>query len=281
MSKFKNKIINSIVREPYIHFLLIGSLLYLYYQNYHITPVVQTKENIVISSMEIEDINRMTKILWERDLRPSELDAILKATYFDKILLNEAIGLELEKKDSEIRTKLISKMKQILTPTIEEPSEELLHKYYLQNIKDYSITSKISFYHIYLNNIAKIDIKSFVKMLNINAIEAKNASNYGDNYSLGNQILSIDKAQLSKKFGKYFSEQVWKLSSKRWHKVIRSSYGYHILYITKKETTHPYPFNDIEDRVYSDFMLKQKEDNTLSAYKKLSTQYSLKIKYSL
>ncbi len=281
MSKFKNKIINSIVQEPYIHFLVIGSLLYLYYQNYHTTPIMKTKENIIISSTEIEDINRTSSILWGRNLRPSELNSIIKATYFDKILLNEAIGLDLEKKDSEIQTKLISKMKQILTPNIEEPSEELLYKFYLQNIKDYSITSKISFYHIYLNNIAKIDMKSFVEMLNINAIEAKYANNYGDNYSLGNQILSIDKAQLSKKFGKYFSGRVWKLSSKRWHEAVRSSNGYHILYITKKETTHPYPFNDIEDRVYNDYMQKQKEDNILSAYKKLSTQYNLKIKYSL
>jgi len=269
----KTLITKRILGEPYIHFLLIGLLLYPYYQTFHKPPTLTKRQSIVITAAEIEDINYTKSKQWGRALRSSELGLMIDASYFDAILLHEAVSLELERRDREIRAKLISQMRQILNPTPIEPSEETIYRYYQKHVEDYSLTREISFAHIYLQNLAEIDSKSFVEMLNLKAIEPQDASEYGDRSVQSNQIPSSTQAELTKLFGKYFTREVWRLKSKKWHRVLRSRYGYHIIYIIHKQCGEPLPFAEVEDRVYSDY-IQERSDNALqSAYRKLSTQY--------
>jgi len=280
MSVIKNTIISAILREPYMHFLFIGLLLYLYYQNFHTPSTAPTKQSIVISSKEITDINQSSSKRWGRSLHYSELDVLVEASYLDEILLNEAISLELEREDKEIRERLIRQMRQILAPSIAEPSEELLRKYYQEHKDDYGITTKISFAHIYLQDLAQIDTQEFVEILNLKDIKPESASTYGDNFTADNKlqnnhIESMTQRQISELFGKYFAQQLWRLSRHKWHGAIRSKYGYHILYITDKLSTKLHLFDEVEDRVYSDYMAEQRAAALQSAYEKLSTQYQL------
>lgn len=264
-----------VLREPYMHFLLIGVVLYFYYEHFHAPLATPSKQSITLSLSQIRDINQSSSKRWGRGLHSSELDIVMESSYLDEILLNEAVGLELEKRDKEMRNKLITQMRQILAPAIVEPSEKVLHKYYQNHKYDYGVTTEISFAHIYLHDLAHIDTKKFVEMLNLKEIKPKRASAYGDNVAKGNQIDEMTQDQAAKLFGNYFAQQVWKLSSHRWHGAIRSKHGYHILYITQKISTKLYPFDEIEDRVYNDYMAEQRETALGSAYAKLMTQYQL------
>ena len=271
----RKKIIKTILAEPYLHFLFMGLILYFYYQNFHTPPAFINKQSITITTTEIQDINHTISNQWKRNLQPSELELMIDTKYFNEILLYEAVSLKLERKDKEILKKLITQMRQILTPSLKEPSEELLHSYYQKHTKEYSITSKISFAHIYLQNLAEGDTKQFVEMLNLKAIEPQNALKYGDKFIQGNQITSVTQSQLAKNFGKYFAGRVWRLKGQKWHGVIHSRYGYHILFITHKQNGELLSFDTVEDRVYDDYIQEQRDNALQSAYKKFSTQYKL------
>lgn len=269
-------ILRAIIREPYIHFLFVGLLLYLYYQRIHPSSLSKKKESIVIEHSKIENINQTLSKQLGRELHPSELNLMIERLYFEKILLHEALDLKLEQKDREIQRKLITQMRQILTPVAVEPSEEQLYHYYQKHRDDYGITHQISFAHIYFKEKQQRDIKSFVEMLNLKSIEPQNAMQYGDKFAQGNQISSWRQSQVKQLFGKYFAKQIWRLQRQRWYGAIRSRYGYHIVFITQKQSQEFYSFDEVEDRVYSDYMQEQKDEALLSSYKKLSTQYILK-----
>lgn len=274
----KKSILQKIIREPYIHFVLLGLLLYLYYQTFHAPSSLANKQSIPLTITEIQDINHTISKQWSRRLHPSELELMIDATYFDEILLHEAVSLELEQKDREIRRKLISQMRQILTPTAVEPSEEQLQHYYQKHKDDYGIASQISFAHIYLQNLAEIDVKNFVEMLNLKSIKPQNAGEYGDKFAQGNQISSWTQSQLAELFGKYFAGQVWRLKGQKWLGAIRSQLGYHIVFITHKQSKGLHSFDEVEDRVYSDYTEERRDSALKSAYEKFSTQYRLERK---
>ena len=278
MPTIKKSMIEQIIREPYVHFLVLGFLLYLFYQTFHTPLALPTKQSIAITATEIQEINHTISKQWGRSLQPSELELMIDATYFDEILLHEALSLELERKDRTIRTKLISQMRQILAPIPIEPNEEQLHAYYQKHRDDYTLPKQISFAHIYLHNLADIDIKSFVEMLNLKAIVPQDARKYGEKFTQGNQISSSTRSQVTQLFGKYFAGQLWRLKGQKWQGAIRSQYGYHIVFITHKQSKELQPFDAVEDRVYSDYIQEQRDQTLQSAYKKLATQYILEKK---
>lgn len=266
----------SIANEPYVHFFLIGIILYIAYKIINPDSTLSTKKTIAITQKQIEDINSSLAKRWHHNISAAELNLTINDYYYDEIMLNESISFGLHKRDAIVRDRLIKKMKHIITSiTPKEPTEDELHNYYRDHIEDYSQILKISFAHIYFIDIKEDEARYFEELLNRYHIDPSKASEFGDMYSGEHYIKSMSIENLSAKFGSYFSKQIEHTVSNRWRGGIRSKDGTHIVYIISKEVGDCLPFDDVEDRVYRDYMRSTIDKSRSEAYKKLSTQYKL------
>ncbi len=268
--------IKTIINEPYSHFFLIGIILYIAYRVINPESNLPKKIDIVITRDEIEDINSSLTQTWHHDISSSELDLMVQDRYYDEILLQESIAFELHKRDKIVRDRLIKKMRHIITSTTpKEPTEEQLHDYYRYHIIDYSSVTEISFSDIYFADMQEQETKHLVELLNRHAMEPSKASEFGDDHSGKHQIDSITLDDLSSKYGNYFAKQMIETPTHRWQGGIRSKDGTHIVYIRSKMVSKPIPFDEVEDRVYRDYMRSIVDQYREESYKKLSTQYRL------
>jgi len=262
------KILQKIVQEPLVVFLLLGFILYLYYANStEDDTTIQSKIEIKLSSYEIEVLKRNYG---------QEIELYIQDEQRKKVLLEESIALELYKNDMQIANRLIEKMEFILLGSVEykEPSEVELFNYYTKHIDDYSKVQSLSFSHIYFSS--KVNNMNTLYTLStyIN-IDPKRTENMGDVFDGANKYENIKQDEVKEKFGKYFASKLFGLKKDTWHKGLHSKYGQHLVFISKKTNAKPYSFDIVEDRVYSDYLQEQRDKIIKKAYKEILQNYAL------
>ena len=264
--------IKKLLLEPLFQFLFLGALLYGYYTQTAQNNMLE-REKIPITKDEILQIKAKYKNEFNRELSGEILDAYIQQKYQEKILLNEAYTLGLDKKDEVISQRLLKQMHYILLNSSElvEPSEKELFAYYKKNIADYSEVQTLSFSQLIFSeqNREKSDAlyELFqVSKLNPNALKS---------FSKESNIQNVNYEEIKNSYGKFFANKIISLKQGVWYKNIHSKLGKHLLIITNKNILKPYSFDEVQDRVYKDFLREHKEKNIQNAYTEIETQYSL------
>ena len=98
-------------REPLIHFLLIGALLFGAYR------WVQPRRDVGPSSTQIRlSLDELTQLIllfrsqWQREPTPQELDRLIERKVQDEILYREALAMGLDKDDTIVKRRMAQKM---------------------------------------------------------------------------------------------------------------------------------------------------------------------------
>lgn len=270
------KILNTIIKEPLVHFLFLGALLYVYY-DLNSDELVQIKEPISLSAQEVENIK--SNYLQNNGVMMDDtlLDIYKKEAYYKKIVLNEAYSMGLEKQDKQIQEKLLQKMQFIMTnqSQILEPSEEELLLYYKKNISDYSELKSISFAHIYFSNPKDKNIQTTLELLKTADVDSEKASYFGDKFEPSNFVKNIDLEQLRENYGDYFTSKISALKQGLWHDAVYSKYGVHLIYIRSKDIGKAYPFDELQERVYLDYKDEELRKREKKAYQEFRSQYRI------
>jgi len=263
------KLLKKILYEPLFHFLLIGSAIYIYYISQTVAQIKSPIEKIVVSKQEIPN---------SMQLSSGELTLEIRKSYYEKVLLNEAYGLGLDRSDSEIKERLIKQMHYILLNSVKyvEPTQEELYKYYKEHIEDYSETQKISFYNLFFaydQEKAK-RVYEMLELLDANTTLGEGVC--GDEEKCF--IKEISLVELKKLYGNYFTNQLFRIKKGAWHQPIRSKKGVHVVYINSKKIAEAYPFDEVEDRVYQDYLQERKKRILMQSYKDILSNYYLEVR---
>lgn len=245
------KILKNILFEPLLHFLVLGGLLYLFYASKNDVSLQKNIDKTVYLQKKSDESN--VSILFR---------------VYNEVLLQEAYNLELEKQDPLISKRLISQMQFILqgSKRFEEPSEEVLYKYYQENITEYSKVKSLSFYLLRFNSEKNKDFKQTEEI--INAIPKAN-------FKSAKYYKNQTRAMLRENFGGYYSKVILQLHSERWSKAMAFNGVVYLLYINKKELSTPIDFDSVEERVYRDYKLEFMRRVRENAYEKLLKSYKV------
>jgi hypothetical protein len=272
------KIIKKMAFEPLFHFLIIGSLFYLYY-NTVTTEQVKSALVIEISPLEIEELKSRYKQAFSKEISKDELKTLEQKIYYEKMLLNEAYSLGLDREDKEIQKRLLKQMQQIMrkSATQTEPTEEELYAYYMKRIEDYSEINTLSFTHIYFVNSNDEKTQAILQALQVTDVNVSDAAAFGDKFIEPNQMNAVSVEQIQVLFGKYFASKLFLLNKGMWHKPLHSKYGSHLVYITDKNVSNAYGFDEVQDRVYMDYMAEVLQKKEKESYEKISSQYKLQV----
>jgi len=239
-------------------------------------PISKTKNIITISKQDVDELRQNYKRIYSHMPDNIVLKALIQSRYYDEILINEGKKFNIVE-DNKIDT--IKKMRQILTnrnPQV-EPTEEILLSYYKKNIDDYSYKNSISFMHIFYKSINDEKSLNTQKILEETDINKNNILSFSDNFSGENVMNNIGYKELENIFGKYFSTKVFSLKKGLWHMPVRSKYGYHFIYVLDYKVDKKYDFNEIEHRVYEDYIYQQKKDSYQKEFKKIEINYTMEL----
>lgn len=273
-----------LLREPLLHFMFIGAVIYLLYAVFAEPVAEEGNKTIVVSAGEIEWMNASWRKRWNRLPTAEELDGLIKQYIKETVLYREALVMGLSKHDQVIRRRLGQRLEFLakdlvaLTP----PTEEELQSYFMEHQEYYSESTRYTFSQVFvdpdkrgdatLDDAEKIKAALIAKGKNI-----EDVSGLGDGLMLQNYYPGKDQDEIQKQFGSGFAESLVELSPGQWYGPVLSGYGVHLVYVHSIVEPPAVVFEDVSQRVTLDWETEKGIELNDQFYKSLREQYTVVI----
>lgn len=270
-------ILQRFLREPLLHFIIIGGLFFLFY-----TALNDAGENstdtILITPERIGQIATAFNGVWSRMPTDEELNNLIEEEVRSEIYYRDALALGLDKNDAIVRRRLRQKM-EFLTDTgiyLQEPSVEELATYFAANEQAYQIKPRLAFEQIYLGESPSEDTVSQI-LQTLLSEPAMNPSSLGQLTLLPAQLKLSTPGAIDSVFGKGFYSQLAELAPGEWGGPVTSVYGTHLIRALDGLPARRSPLEEIRDSVLRDWRSAKANENREQDYAKRRSRYIVEI----
>lgn len=270
------------LREPLIQFLFLGGLIYLAYGLLAPQTEEDTSRKITVDNAKVLWLQSSWKKRWNRLPTKEEMDGLIEQYIKETVLYNEALKMGLDKNDGVIRRRLAQQVEFLAKDLVAytPPTQEELKKYYDEHQEKYRPDTRYSFAQIYYNpdkrgNTTLDDLEKLKEQLKQQGSMLQDLSNLSDNFMLDYYYEASTEFEIQKNFGKGFTQEVIKLEPGKWHGVIPSGYGAHLVYM--KEIVRPPlpPFAQLKEHVLQDWTSQKQEELNEQFYLALKSYYTI------
>jgi hypothetical protein len=274
------------IREPLIHFLLIGAALFLfYYLQNGINANIDNR--IVINEADIDRLITIWAKKRQRLPTQQELKGLIEQQIHEEVMYREALALGLDKNDGIVHRRMAQKMEFIFSDIAaqSQPDESDLIKYLDNHSDKFKIPGRISFQHVYFNIDKHGDqIEKDIQQVLARLTQAKSKidiNEIGDAFMLGQEHKQLTEYDVSRIFGKNFAKTLFTLSVNSWQGPIKSGYGLHLINIENKTQSKKQKLDNVRDKVRSEWLSQQNKKLNDNFYKSLRQRYEIVINYSM
>jgi len=272
------------LREPLLHFLLIGAAIYLLYGAFAETAPEETDKTIVVSAAEVEWMQTSWQKRWNRLPTPDELNGVIQQYIRETVLYREALTMGLNKHDQVIRRRLAQKLEFLakdlvsLTP----PTDEELVAYFDVHKDRYQEPALYTFTQVFFDpdkrGDATLDDAEAIKVTLISIGDAiEDAGALGDAIMLQSYYPEKDPLEIQKSFGTGFTESLMDLAPGEWHGPVLSGYGTHLVYVSRIHEPPPPVFAEVRDQVVQEWTSERSEELNEQFYASLRDGYTIVI----
>jgi len=270
------------LREPLIHFLIIGAALFFLYGLQNEGFDDQNKRIVFTKA----DINRLV-FRWEKTRqRPPtqiELNGMIEQQIREQVMYREALAMGLDKNDSIVRKRLAQKVEFISADLAEqvEPTEKDLTNYLVAQPDKFTVPGRIDFVQIYFNLNKRgesTELDATRLLAELNKYESKiDIMLAGDPSMIGQQHEQVSEFEVGRLFGKDFAVKVFSLPVGSWQGPVSSGYGLHLLRVSKKTLAVQPELTAVRNKVRMEWMNQQRQVIDKAFYKSLRQRYEIVI----
>ena len=272
------------LREPLLHFLLIGAAIYLLYGAVAEPTPEESDKTIVVSAGEVEWMQTSWQKRWNRLPTPDEFDGLIQQYIRETVLYREALTMGLNKHDQVIRRRLAQKLEFLakdlvaLTP----PTDEELVVYFDAHQDRYQEPALYTFTQVFIDpdkrgNATLEDAEAIKATLMARGDAIEDAGALGDNFMLQSYYPEKDPLEIQKLFGSGFAESLMDLTPGQWHGPVLSGYGTHLVYVSSIREPLPPVFAQVREQVVQHWTSEKSEELNEQFYANLRDSYTIVI----
>ncbi len=269
-----------LLREPFVHFVLLGGLLFAchtVWQNH----VSKQDRTISVSPAEME---RQAQIFASENKRPptdADLEGLLFAHIEEQVLMREAKRLGLDEDDTIIRRRLAQKMRFMIDDlgAPELPPREQLKTWFENNPTRFIRPETRSFEHIYLSPKGRSDtvVADAKTLLSKTGIEEDWKSS-SDPFMAGLSFTRLAQPAVQRDFGTAFATALFALpDSPDWQGPVNSAFGVHLIRLTDISAEYLPDFAEIQIEVETVWLDEAKRVENSRALKDLIATYRVEV----
>ncbi len=277
-----------LLREPLVHFMFIGAVIYLVYAVFAEPVPEETDKTIVVTAGEIEWMQTSWQKRWNRPPTTKEFDGLIQQYIKETVLYREALTMGLNKHDQVIRRRLAQKLEFLardlvaLTP----PTDEELQVYFDEHQARYQEPMRYTFTQVFFDpdkrgDTTLDDAKAVKATLIAQGYAIDDAIDYaralGDDFMLQNYYPEKEPVEIQKLFGPGFTQSLVELSPGQWHGPVLSGYGVHLVFVSNISEPPPLQFAKVRERVMQDWKREKGEELNDKFYSSLREQYTIVI----
>jgi hypothetical protein len=264
-------------REPLLHFLLIGAVLFLLYE-----PDREAGESdsrrIVVSAGQAEQLSARFKRTWLRPPTQDELDALIEGHVRDEVFYREAVAMGLDRNDPQVRNRMRLKLEFLLEDLgAEEPDDAALEAFLQRHQQRFRTQPRVSFLQLYLDPDRRRDPAAAARAVLADLKEGADPEALGDPTMLPRQFTRATQAEIAASFGEVFAGEVVGTVPGEWTGPLYSGYGVHLVRVSSREAGRMPELSEIRELVEREYLAQQRHEQKELAYRRLREGYEIVI----
>jgi len=269
----------TLIREPFVHFVLLGALLFAGHAIWQ-KQVAKADRTLIVSAAEME---RQAQIFANENRRQptdADLEALLFAHVEEQVLMREAKRLGLDQDDTIIRRRLAQKMRfmidDISAPAL--PSLDDLKQFYSDNPQNFIRPETRSFDHIFFSPRNRSDTVVQLATDRLAAGLGEDWESVGDAFMSGRRFSEQSAEAVKRDFGTGFADKLFALPNRTdWQGPINSAFGVHLIRITHVTPERLPDFTVIQSEVEAVWLNEAKRRENDEALKSLMRKYKVEV----
>jgi hypothetical protein len=272
------------IREPLLHFLLIGAGLFLLFGWRGGTASLPTGQSgpqsaqIVVAQDDIDQLVGTFTRTWQRPPTEEEVKGLVESFIRDEIYYREAVAAGLDRDDSVIRRRMRLKMEYIFEDIAAQvgPTDADLQAFLKKNPEQYLIDPQIAFRQVYINaDKRKKDAWDYAVQVIAELNRGADPDSSGDPFLLDAEVRLSPLWDIKKQFGEEFGSKILELKQGKWEGPVRSGYGLHLVLVTKRVGGRMPELKEVRDIVKRDWMAERQKELKDAAYASLRERYTV------
>ena len=270
-----------LVREPLVHFLLLGGLLFGAYHAFNGQPQIGDANRIVLDEAQIASIVATFRRTWMRPPTQEELDGLVQDRIKEEILYREALALGLDQEDQVIRRRLRQKMEFISTDLTEPkpPTEAELQAYLDANIERFRTSERLSFTQVYLKQDEQERATALLQRLAGHPPSELELETLGDASLLPGAMQQADQPEIGRVFGNDFAATLLASPLGRWSGPYASPYGQHLVYVADRLPAQEPKLSEVRTAVEREWLAEREREANERFYRALRDRYTVEVAY--
>ena len=262
-------------REPLVHFLLIGAVLFV-----GILAARSLQKPVVrIDAQELGQLAGYWSTQMQRDPTNDELQGIIHERVDEEVLAREALRLGLDKDDMIVRRRLAQKMTFASedTANLPEPDEAALRAFFEKTKADYQAPPRVTFRHQFFNSDRGKDQALERAKAALGKVSAGQGDPLGEPFLLPLSYSDTSLIDLNKDYGQDFAGVLLTSPLNQWSGPIASAYGYHLIKVDSRISAKTPTLDEVRSDVLAAYQEQARKARNAAFLDGLRKKYRVEI----
>jgi hypothetical protein len=263
-------------REPLLHFMLLGALLFWIYGALNRGALVAPDE-ILVDRARLESIAAQFQRTWLRPPTAEELQGLIDSWVREEVLYREGIAQGLDRDDPVVRRRVAQKLTAMAdVQTSAEASQAWLDAH----PDSYRIEPRYTLKQVYFDpgrHGARLEAEVAAALA---ALAQGSAAALGDATLLPVLLDAAPISEIERVFGQDFATAVAALPVGGWQGPVSSGYGIHLVEIRFREPGRAPALAEVRDTVERDLLRARADQSAEAFYQPLRQRYNVRIEAS-
>lgn len=264
-------------REPLVHFLLAGALLFGLYALVA-DPHQAEPDAITVTAAQVEALAAGFARTWGRQPDPAELDELIDEYVVEELFYREALALGLDRDDTVIRRRLRQKMEFLADAAPAEASDAELAAHLAAHPDRFAAEPRTSFVQVFLAadrpGVAEVAAQLLARL---EAGAVADPLVLGDPTLLPSGLEAATPRDIDSVFGPDVTAALAAAPVGRWSGPVRSGYGWHLVRVTARTAATVPDLAAVRPAVLADWQEAQRRAAVAASVAALRAKYRVSV----
>jgi len=269
--------LGKIFREPLVHFLFLGLLLFVLYGA--VSPRQgDSEDRVIISQALVNEIAQAFQATWQRPPTVQELKGLVDSRVREELVYREGVELGLDRDDPVIRRRVAQKLEVLAEESAvqQAPDDAQLEDYLQQNSGRYAQPAVVAFTQVLFDPgrhgaQLEADMRAGLAQLEAGA----KPDQVGDRTQLPGEVSATPVDLLARDFGDEFAQALSGLPVGQWSGPVASGFGAHLVLVSSMTPGRASTLVEVRQAVERDWENEQRQQAKQAYYAQLHKKYDV------
>lgn len=263
--------VSRLAREPLIHFLVAGALIFALWGG---AEGDSADRSITVEEARVRTLAQQWQLTWHRQPTPAEIDGLIREHVKDEVYYREALRLGLDKEDITVRRRMRAKMEFFVAAQAESevPSDMVLQTWLDRHQRDYATAASLSFDQIYLG-----DQVESARVILDRLSKGADPATMGSRLSMPSSMEAAPSEEIDRLFGDGVAKALARQQLGRWAGPVSSGFGQHLVRVRRRVPGQVPALATVRKAVENDWREANRATREAKAYQALLDGYTIRI----